>query len=204
MTVKIYYRPHPSHKYALGADPAEGLPHSDPSAACILDAQTLRVCAIIHGRIGVHEFARQISELGERYHWALVVVARLNHGHAVQEALTHLRYPKIYLHREAGNSQAPRRPGFPESQTSKTMLVANLQAELQGGMIYIPDRDMIRELVEYQNPAPGKYAGPIGGHDDLVVALELALQGILSTPELSLSESARGRQRQASYYPVGV
>jgi hypothetical protein len=84
------------------------------------------------------------------------------------------------------------------------MLVANLQAELQGGMIYIPDRDMIRELVEYQNPAPGKYAGPIGGHDDLVVALELALQGILSTPELSLSESARGRQRQASYYPVGV
>lgn len=80
----VVYRP-PCHGrvYVIGADPAEGNPQSDESAAAVLDAETGEECAALAGKLEPAVFAAHVDALGDWYHGALVMVERNNHGHAV-------------------------------------------------------------------------------------------------------------------------
>lgn len=198
--LEVWHEPHPSHQYALGADPAEGLKGGDPTCAELLDCQTRRIVAVVHGQIPVHEFGLQLAALGRRYNNALVVPERNNHGHALILVLQGLGYPRIYEHRDAG--AVTKRPGFPTSAASKTQLVGDMKAAITGGDIIIEDKETIRELVEYQaDTGAGRYSAPVGSHDDRTVAVMLALHGSLSDPSLSASARAVERRRQVVYYP---
>jgi hypothetical protein len=81
--LEIYALPEPNNQYVIGADPAEGNPNSDPSAATVLDALTGEEMAVIEERIEPSVFASYLDQLGIFYNDSFVMVERNNHGHAV-------------------------------------------------------------------------------------------------------------------------
>ncbi len=83
-----------------GADPAEGNPNSDESAATVLDAVTWAQVAELAGRIEPSTFAGYIDEIGRWYNGADVMVERNNHGHLVIRELQ--RLGSLRLHSTLG------------------------------------------------------------------------------------------------------
>jgi hypothetical protein len=79
----MYQRPIHGHLYVIGADPAEGNPTSDDSAATVLDAATGEEVAKLRGKFEPAVFASYVDQLGRWYLGASVLPERNNHGHAV-------------------------------------------------------------------------------------------------------------------------
>lgn len=188
---------HPAHQYVIGCDPAEGLDGQDASCAQVLDASNGAKVAVLHGQIPVQDFGRRIAELAREYNNATVIVERNNHGHALLLTLDAQGVGNLYRHREPGVVIG--RAGFPTSAPSKTHLVAQLRAALEGGDVTEPDINTLRELMEFQVDASNRYGAPTGRHDDRAMALMLAVQGRLATPHLMRS-SAVARRANVAYY----
>ena len=85
--LSVFYGPGPGRRYVIGVDPAEGNPHSDESAACVLDAQSWAQVAVLAGKLEPARLAAAVVELARWYNGADVLVERNNHGHAVLLAL---------------------------------------------------------------------------------------------------------------------
>lgn len=85
--LRIYVEPEPGRTYVIGADPAEGNPHSDASVATVVDALTWEECAQLAGQIEPTVFAGYVGQLAERYNDASILAERNNHGHTVIAAL---------------------------------------------------------------------------------------------------------------------
>ena len=74
----------------IGADPAEGNPNSDESAAIVLDAESWAQVAELTGKIEPSTFAAYLDELGRWYNGADVMAERNNHGHLLIRELQRL------------------------------------------------------------------------------------------------------------------
>jgi hypothetical protein len=59
----VFAKPQQGHQYVIGADPAEGNPTSDESAATVLDEATAEQVAVLAGRIEPDVFAGYLYEL---------------------------------------------------------------------------------------------------------------------------------------------
>jgi hypothetical protein len=75
-SLAVYEGPVPGRVYVIGADPAEGNPTSDDSAACVLDAETGEQAAELAGKFEPTVFASYVSKLSEWYNKALVLCGK--------------------------------------------------------------------------------------------------------------------------------
>jgi len=82
-SVTIHVPPQRDRAYVIGADPAEGNPQSDESAAVVLDIITGEQVATLGERTDPGSFATHLDALARAYNDAAVLVERNNHGHAV-------------------------------------------------------------------------------------------------------------------------
>lgn len=80
--IEVYMLPVVGRRYVLAADPAEGNPNSDPSAATVLDSITHEEMATIEGRWEITTFAKYCDDLALFYNAADILPERNNHGHA--------------------------------------------------------------------------------------------------------------------------
>lgn len=189
--LRIYAYPESSKRYILGVDPSEGLNDEgdhDYSAVQILDVETLEQAAVLHGRFEPVELAKYVKILYDWYNEGLVVVERNNHGHAVLATLAHTyeipnmsrrSWGGLYAHEEFDQIKKMRsmKPGYPMNVKSKVYLVDCIQETLHDGSLVLHDADTIAELMTYQKLPGGKMGAVAGKHDDLVVALGLAIVG---------------------------
>lgn len=83
-TAEVWQAPVFGSRYLIGADPAEGVPGGDDSAAVVVHVPTGEVVATLAGE---HEptdaFPGHVAALARWYNNAAVLVERNNHGHAV-------------------------------------------------------------------------------------------------------------------------
>ena len=63
----VWEEPMPGRRYVMGADPAEGNPNSDESAACVLEADSWGQVAELTGKIEPSTFAAYLDEVGRWY-----------------------------------------------------------------------------------------------------------------------------------------
>lgn len=70
----VFAAPAPGVEYLIGADPAEGNPQSDESAASVIEAQTGAQVAVLAGRLDPALFAGQLARLSEWYNGAPLLV----------------------------------------------------------------------------------------------------------------------------------
>lgn len=165
--------PERGRQYVIGVDPAEGRPDGDYSAVQVVDAATGMQCLEFAARWPLTRFAEYVARLGSRYNDALVVVERNNHGHGVLYALRHRHgYRRLYRHAPGEGDLSL---GWPTNAQTKPQLVAALAAMLGDAPGVFQSRRLLAEMRAYRFDDSGAMAAPEGLHDDLLVAMGIAL-----------------------------
>ena len=162
----IWRLPQPGETFVIGADPAEGNPQSDNSAASVVDLAGEQVAAWA-GRVEPATFGSQIAAVSAFFNGAAALVERNNHGHAVL----------LWL-REFSTVQAlpglDKKPGWATTGSSKPMAYDNAADVFREAGSVIRDPDTLEEL---GNITTGLSA-PDGLHDDRATAHVLALAAL--------------------------
>lgn len=172
----LYERPDLALAYVIGADPAEGLPTSDDSAAVVLELQTGRLVAALGGKLDpAKEFPQAIAALSRMFGHAPALVERNNHGHATNAALEALGVPLL--------DGPDGRPGLAISAPIKTLTWDNVAAILregaEAGLPLIPDAQVRAQLALVQRRT---LKAPTGQRDDYADAYRTAQWARRSSP----------------------
>lgn len=169
----VFAEPVAGGVYVIGADPAEGNPQSDESAAVVLDVPTHgrpggRQMAVLGGRVEPAVFGAQLAALAAYYNGAAVLVERNNHGHAVQLWLREFA-PTRLLNGLDG------KPGWLSSGRGKAVALDAAAEAIRDGGAWVRDRETLAQLASIEGTS---LRAPVGQHDDRAVALCLALAAL--------------------------
>jgi hypothetical protein len=186
----------PGRAYVIAADPAEGNPQSDESAAAVLDAETAEQVAVLAGRFEPAVFAAGLARLSADYNVAPILVERNNHGHAVilwleehREGEEGARCGRLLVGRDG-------RPGWLTTAYHKALAFDAAADILRRGGARIRDRATLTQLLSIRGAS---LSAPPGAMDDRAVAFVLALAALVG-----LSASDAGSGESVLIEPVAV
>jgi hypothetical protein len=162
----IYVPPGLDHRYVIGADPAEGNPQSDESAAMVLDTATNEQVATLGLRRDPGLFGAHLDKLARLYNGARILVERNNHGHAVLQVLRSTVWVVYGRDHE---------PGWLTTGASKAQAFAHTVASLRDRALIIHDEITYWQLTSIDG---GTMRAPQGQHDDRAMACILALAAV--------------------------
>jgi hypothetical protein len=161
----VFVPPQPGHSYVIGADPAEGNPTSDDSAACVLNVNTGAQVAELAGKFEPSVFANYICQLAEWFQRARVLVERNNHGHAVLMWLRNNGRGVPVLQGHDG------KPGWLSSKLGKTQLYDKCADSFKNGEVSLHSFATYTQLASIDGST---LRAPTGEHDDRADAFALA------------------------------
>jgi hypothetical protein len=176
--LKIWQEPRAGGDYVVSGDPASGTEGGDASCACVFDREREEVVAVWHGHETPVIFARILCGLGKRYEEAIVCPEVTGgHGFAVVEELKMQMYPRLYMWQRVDRvrNNLSSYIGWETTWRSKGLLVDTMAWALVEHAIWIPDIEMIRELLEFQYIERQRVSGEEGG-DDRAMAVMIALR----------------------------
>jgi hypothetical protein len=183
-----YEPPIAGAKYSLGIDAGGGHPDSDPSAIQVLRlgegelAGARFQAATFRGRVGPLDLAWLAADLGYQYNVGILVPEANGLGLALVDELVHrVSYPNVFrrLVVDESTEETNEKFGFATTPASKPFLVSLLQDAIVSGLV-LRDLASISELLIYSAEERGRtkvFSAPKGKHDDLVMALALAVFG---------------------------
>lgn len=190
----VVYKPPRKHgKYVLGADPAEGNPNSDDSAATVLEIDSGEEMARFRGKFEPAVFATHLDSIGKWYNNASVMVERNNHGHAVLLALFQTKVIRRLMGRDG-------KPGWLNNALGKTVMYDTLAETVRDNALNpeivtktIHSKDSFLQLASIESAT---LKAPEGQMDDLADSYALAEVGrsaaaaAPSQPQQSISQVA--------------
>lgn len=166
--------PQPGDRYVMGVDVGAGV-GGDYSAMAVISVSTQQPVYIARSnRCTPVQWAHEVVRIASLYAHALVLVESNNHGNVVLHELRLTRYQHLWAHPETGKD-------WTTTLQSKLQAHSALREALQ--LIRVLDRATWMELRSLVVP-PGKLApeAPLGGHDDLAMALALAYRAMADVP----------------------
>jgi len=166
----IWWPRQDKRQYIVGVDPAGGGTAGDYSAVQVIDRETAMQCAELQGHFPPRELAGRVTGLAKAYNHALVVVERNNHGHAV---LAYLRETERYKNLFEQDGQL----GWLTSAVSRPAMIENLVAIMTSAPHLFQSHRLWNECRTFVRQANGTAAATGGAHDDLVLAIAIALAG---------------------------
>ncbi len=165
--IEFYYPPVRGRSYVIGVDPAGGGSDGDYAAAQVVERTTALQCAELRGHYPPAELAEKVEELGRAYNDAEIAVERNNHGHAVIVALEHCGYGNLY--RQGGQT------GWLTTSASRPRMIEQFAAEMRREPEKFESRRLLEECKTFVRKMDGTAAAANGAHDDLVMAMAVAL-----------------------------
>ena len=177
--------------YVIGGDPAEGT-GNDNSALCILNANTGKQAAeYANNRIKPDEFADLTIRLAKQYNNALVVPEINSPAY-----ISHLRRKYANLYRREVFDQMTQKKtkalGWRTTAMSKKKLVEELEEAVREEDIQVTSSGLKKEMVTFvRTDEQGKqgYGAEGSNHDDRVIAVGLAVQGMKESPRMKRQET---------------
>lgn len=170
---------HPSHRYAIGADVAEGIGR-DSSTAVVYDFSDNVVAATYQSnRIAPDLFAYELKTIAHKFGTCLIAPERNNHGWATLTKLKDI-YPehRIYVEKKPGiDPRETNKFGWHTSISTKPNMLYDLSSAINEGQIKINSRPLLQELKTYDKQDLNVVRGDEETkHWDLVMALAIAFQ----------------------------
>ncbi|HKF47949.1 MAG TPA: hypothetical protein VKB38_11380 [Terracidiphilus sp.] len=166
--LEIWLPPQRGRRYVVGVDPAGGGSNGDYSAAQVVDMESGFQCAEFAGHLGGRELAEFVTALAAEYNQALLVIERNNHGSGLLSlAASVCRYPRIY--------QQGGQPGWLTTSISRPAAISRLNAALVDAPNCFMSRRLLAECRSFVRRADGSSGAQAGTHDDLVMAMAIAL-----------------------------
>jgi hypothetical protein len=174
----IFCLPEPGRRYVIGADPAEGNPQSDESAASVVDTVTGEQVAVLAGRFEPAVFSARLAAAASIYNDADILVERNNHGHAVLlwlvehkwDWLEHARPVPYRLLRGWDG-----KPGWLSTGRGKALAFDAAADAVREGRTKLRDRVTLEQMMAIRGAT---LSAPQGEHDDRAVAHVLALAAL--------------------------
>jgi hypothetical protein len=181
--------PTAGRSYVIGADPAEGNPQSDESAASVVDALSGEQVAVLAGRFEPAVFAAGLAEAAWFYNGAGILVERNNHGHAVLLWLAEHKWDWADPEGRSAESKSSvhhalpwtllrgwdGRPGWLSTGRGKALAFDAAADVLREGQTKIRDRVTLEQMMAIRGAT---LSAPPGEHDDRAVAHVLALAAL--------------------------
>lgn len=183
--LRIYIPVRRGGRYVIGADPAEGNPTSDDSAATVLDVDTGEEVASLRGKFEPGVFAGYLDTIGVWYNKAPVMVERNNHGHAVLLAL----FTTQVLRRLIGKDK---KVGWLNNLPGKTAMYDTLAETFRDNALseaksrLIHSKDTFLQLASIEGAT---LSAPEGMMDDLADSFALAEVGRAAVEALGSAET---------------
>ena len=171
----IWELPKEGRDYIIGVDAAEGIGSEGDYSSCqVIDMKTLeQVAEFYSNTIHVEDFAMVLSTVGNYYNTALMVVDNFGCGAALLNRIeSDINYEYLYHQ----YSKTHQKPGFNISSKTRPLILENLQNHAMNGTVKIRSRRLVNELNTFVVAGNKRRAeAQNGSHDDLVMALALAL-----------------------------
>jgi len=176
--LKIWKEPVHGRTYTAGADCSEGIAGGDYSCCIIIDAETCRQVAELHGHWPIHIFANKCEKICKTYNSALLAVERNNHGHTVLNILRNqLNYPNLYEYRDYDSSGVLRKKlGWETNVKSKPIMIDELARGIAEKSVRIRSTELVKECMTYVYNGRGGMGAEAGCRDDRVMAMAIAIQ----------------------------
>jgi hypothetical protein len=166
--LEVWLTPMAGREYLVAVDPAGGGSEGDYAAMQVLDAATGLQCAEFQGRCGLLEIAERSAALARQYNGAMLIVERNNHGAGVLAYLTGVvQYGRLY--------QQDGQPGWLTTGLSRPRVVGQVERLLGEGADGVMSARLLREMKTFVRDTRGRTGAAQGQHDDLVMAMGLAL-----------------------------
>lgn len=204
---KIWEHPQPNAVYVIGVDTAKGMVRpngsnkmGDASAASVLKVERVGVgikatmVAQYYGWINMFDYAEEVFKLANYYNEALVIIELTGgFGEAVMLRMRQDLYYWNIFRDEANHAQAQPaqsgRFGIETNMRTKPYMVAAMQQFVKDGMIDIPCRGTLQEMLSFEqerterNLVAPRYRGVGGAKDDRVMSLIIAVS-VLAQPQV--------------------
>ena len=180
-SLQIYSIPKVDEKYYIGVDCSEGI-GKDYSTAMILNKDGEQVAEFKNNTVKPYQLADIIDTLGRYYNKALLTIEKASGGHSVIERL---RYDKHYMNMTKYKTydeynRTIWKVGFDTNNKTKSMIVNDAREWFEKGLVQIKSRDILDEMKVFVSNDKGGMGAISGQHDDLVMALCLAIVGLKS------------------------
>lgn len=180
--LSVYTCPNASHHYVIGADPAEGNPNSDDSAATVLDAKNWEQVATLAGKFEPSTFADYLDTLSEYYNQADILPERNNHGHSLINSLFSNGRSRVL-------DGYDDKPGWLSNVKGKPLMYDALAEAIKDQSCVVRNPVTISQLASIQ---ASDLRAPEGLHDDHADAFALAIAALLygnynATPSLAIA-----------------
>lgn len=179
--LKIFRHPEPGMIYTMGNDAATGLADDYSCSQILTNTIPHEQVAVFRQQLPVNEYTKIVDRLGRFYNEALNICEINYPGNSVQDALLqYYRYPRNYqpeehLDVDPGISD---KFGFRTTESSKWLLINEMQVALEQKSIIIHDSVTIEEMMNFVfQKDKRKAGGGPGFNDDTVMALMFAYHG---------------------------
>lgn len=178
----------PGHTYVMGVDVSTG-EASDFSSVVVLNVDTKEQVAELNIKVIPKVLAMMVDFIAQWYNSALIVPERTGIGDAFCQELRYtIGYPNLFR-RRMPNGKRDKKVGYPTGATNKPDLNKHLMDMLGEDGYQIYSSRLARQLSTYIYVSRHKTeAEPgAGNHDDLVIALALALLGTMDAVQADTS-----------------
>lgn len=174
----VWEPPAEDGKYVIGADPSQGLEHSDRASVHVINARNGHVVAAWCGLIDPDLLGTDVlARIGNWYGQALIGVESNMHGLTTLTALRRVRYFPIYYQRSPKYKHSVPTDvlGFRTDQVTKPLMIDELGKELRAdGKLKLWCQETLAELRTFVRNDKGKMQG--SPFDDRVISLAIANQ----------------------------
>ena len=173
--LRIFEKPIDGHSYIIGVDPAkEGI---DKTAIQVLDVTVLPFKQVACANLddSYLTIPAKLFDLGQYYNWAMVVVEN-NIDNSIVDNLSFNYEYEGEIFRERGKNLL----GFRTTTKTKKQMLSLLKKLIEEDKFKIVDKATIDELFVFVQQKNGSFSAQDGYHDDLVMALCIALVPFLN------------------------
>ena len=188
----LYKIPEVNQRFVAGIDVAEGNEWGDYNATHFIDTVNYEQYCVYHGHCDLDIYAEELCKAGEYFNWALLT-PEVNFNPGLVLNLQRFDYPKIYLRQvtDSITHDIKKKYGFRTDKYNRQGIITDLVEFVRDHVDNINDIATLEEMLTFVRDEKGKPQAQKGKHDDLVMALAIALHAVISGQGGTYSEEKK-------------